>query len=432
MIARNGMYNHNMRGKKNKLGGILLLVVLCIGVAVGTCMLFSQMNKAEINDNNDNVANSEPEPEPEPDPIAQSAKMKIMFAGTTFWGRRTNQLARASELGVKYPFSKLDTMHRENYDAWIGGLECPLVQKEGNVHNYAEENSIFKFNCDPDYLPEAKKYFTAFLLGNNHTDNQGGGVGLTETRKHLDEAGIQYFGTPKYTGTADSELSRDTKEATNCGIVVLPINVAYDNKETKKIQMPFGFCSAHGVFGVPGQDYIENMRTYATYVPTIAMPHMGAEYQASHDELRQNLYRQMIDANVESVIGDHPHWVQDAEAYKNRLIVYSMGNFMFDQYDGMEYSRSAAIEANAEIAVSGVDFDEWDELGKGCLKDKSTCFDKIKSAKLPKISIVWKYDFHATTSANDCITRLSSQAEHNSVAQRLRWSSIPAALKVSN
>jgi len=421
-----------MRGLGKKLGGVLLLVGLGAGVAVGTCFLFSQMNQTGDGKKEDNnVAKVEPESEPVPDPVATNAKMKIMLAGTTFWGRRTNQLARASDLGVKYPFSKLSTLNRDSYDAWIGGLECPLVQKEGNAHNYAEENSIFKFNCDPDYLTEAKKYFTAFMLGNNHTDNQGGGEGLTETRKHLDEAGIQYFGTPKYTGTAESELARDTKEATNCGIVVLPINVTYDNGKTNKIQMPFGFCSAHGVFGIPGQDYIDNMKTYATYVPTIAMPHMGAEYQPSHDQLRQNLYRQMIDSNVEAVIADHPHWVQDAEAYKNKLIVYSMGNFMFDQYDGMEYSRSAAIEANAEVAVKDVDFDKWDKLGKDCLKDKKTCFEKIQNAKLPKLSITWKYDFHATTSANDCITRLSSQGEQKSVAQRLHWSAIPASMKVS-
>ena len=426
------MYNKNMRGSRKNFGSILLLIGLGVGVAVGTCFLFFQFNKTENGEKEDvSTKKIESNTESKLNPVATSAEMKIMYAGTTFWGRRTNQLARASDLGVKYPFSKLDTMHRETYDAWVGGLECPLVQKEGNEHNYAEENSIFKFNCDRDYLTEAKKYFTAFLLGNNHTDNQGGGEGLTETRKHLDEAGIQYFGTPKYTGTVESELMRDTKEATNCDIVVLPINVTYDNGKTNKIQMPFGFCSAHGVFGVPGQDYIDNMKTYATYVPTIAMPHMGAEYQPSHDQLRQNLYRQMIDSDVDAVIADHPHWIQDTEAYKDKLIVYSMGNFMFDQYDGVENSRSAAIEANAEIAVKDVDFEKWDKLGKDCLKDKKSCFEKIQNAKLPKISTTWKYDFHATTSANDCITRLSSQSEQDSVAQRLRWSAIPATMKVN-
>ena len=95
-----------------------------------------------------------------------------------------------------------------------------------------EELGIFKFNCDPDYLPEAAKYFTAFGLGNNHSDNQGGGTGLTTTRKYLDQNKIQYFGTPKYSSNVQSELARDTAEATNCDVVVLPIKVTYDNSST--------------------------------------------------------------------------------------------------------------------------------------------------------------------------------------------------------
>ena len=421
------MYNISMSVLGKKFWIPVLILVSIVGVAGITCgalIFINDQNKSEPEE----VATPVPEPEPEPDPVATDAKMRILLAGTTFWGRRTNQLARASKVGVKYPFQKLNTLKPETYDAWIGGLECPITD---NGHNYGLENSIFKFNCDPDYLPEAKKYFTAFMLGNNHTDNQDGGKGLTTTRKYLDKNGIQYFGTPKYSGKVTSELERDTKEATNCGIVVLPVNVTYDNKEVKKIQMPFGFCSAHGVFGIPGDDYIENMKTYASYVPTIAMPHMGAEYQPSHDELRQNIYRRMIDyAKVDSVIADHPHWVQDVEAYKGKLIAYSMGNFMFDQYDGVEYSRSAAIEANAIVAVKDTDFDKWNELGEACLENKNTCFDEIKKAKLPKLSVTWKYDYHATTSANDCITRLASSNERTAVGQRLRWSAVPASMKV--
>jgi len=411
--------------KKKK--AIIILAILMLTVAVGTFFVLMRLRQSADESNAEVV--TAPEPAPEPEPVVTAAKTKILLAGTVFWGRRTDQLARESKLGVKYPFSKLNTLQRENYDAWIGGLECPVTDKG---HNYTEEYSIFKFNCDPDYLTEAKKYFTAFMLGNNHTDNQDGGTGLTTTRKYLDQSGIQYFGTPKYSGNVQSELVRDTAEATNCGVVVLPLNVTYDDGEIKKIQMPFGFCSAHGVFGIPGDDYIENMKTYAKYLPTIAMPHMGAEYQPVHDAIRQNLYRKMIDyAGVDSVIADHPHWVQDAEAYNGKLIVYSMGNFMFDQYDGVEYSRSAAIEADAELGVEDVDFEKWDKLGKGCLKERATCFDKIKTAKLAKMAIRWKYDFHATTSANDCITRLSSKSEHDAVAQRLRWSAIPANMKVA-
>jgi poly-gamma-glutamate synthesis protein (capsule biosynthesis protein) len=31
------------------------------------------------------------------------------------------------------------------------------------------------------------------------------------------------------------------------------------------------------------------------------------------------------------VLGVHPHWVQAIEEYKGRLIIYALGNFVFDQ-----------------------------------------------------------------------------------------------------
>jgi len=38
-----------------------------------------------------------------------------------------------------------------------------------------------------------------------------------------------------------------------------------------------------------------------------------------------------IDLGADLVIGNHPHWVQPVEIYKDRLIAYAHGNFIFDQ-----------------------------------------------------------------------------------------------------
>ena len=403
----------------------IIAILAIIGIAVVTCIAliwFFGTNNEMIN--YEEVIKMQP-----PEPELVSAEGRFLFVGTTFWGRRTNNDARASELGIKYPFSQLDSLSHDSYDAWIGGLECPVTD---NGHNKQEEEGIFKFNCDPDYLPEAAKYFTAFLLGNNHAGNQGK-AGLDTTKRYLAENEIQYFGTPKRTAndTSDPEYGNDDVDANNCGIVVLPVRVRFDNDMEDKYQIPFGFCSAHGVYGVPGEDYLSNMKTFAEYVPTIAMPHMGAEYKTSHDTMRQNLYRKMIDYGVESVIGDHPHWLQDSEAYNNKLIVYSMGNFMFDQTFNTEVVRSAAIEGVATIDMNDANLDDWNQLGQSCLDDKDSCFENIKAAGLKKLSLTWKYDYHGTTSADNRITRLASDAEQVAIGQRLNWAAIPDSLKVS-
>ncbi|MFZ0217061.1 MAG: CapA family protein [Candidatus Dormiibacterota bacterium] len=38
-----------------------------------------------------------------------------------------------------------------------------------------------------------------------------------------------------------------------------------------------------------------------------------------------------IDSGADLVIGNHPHWVQAVEIYKNHLITYAHGNYVFDQ-----------------------------------------------------------------------------------------------------
>lgn len=400
------------------------IILATLGVAIATLatlLIVTNLNKPSENEQKDIVTQETP-----PDPKITQFDAKYLFVGTTFWGRNTNKSARASELGVKYPFSQLNTLGRENYQAWIGGLECPVTDAG---HNYNEEDKIFKFNCDPDYLPEAAKYFTAFLLGNNHAGNQGL-EGMRTTRKYLDQNGIQYFGTPKRTAadTNDTEYRNDETDINNCAIVVLPVKATYDNKEVKDLSFPFGFCSAHGVYGVPGEDFQQNIKSYAAVVPTIAMPHMGVEYQKSHDQLRQNLYRKLIDYGVESVIADHPHTVQDSEAYKGKLIAYSIGNFMFDQTFNAEVPRSAAIEGNVTISASSADLEKWNDLGEKCLKDKATCFDKIVAAKLAKPTLKWTYNYHATTSAGNRITRLADDNDQASIGQRLNWATTTAGL----
>jgi len=124
-----------------------------------------------------------------PKPV--SATANTLFFGNMYWGRYMNDWSMASSLKTAYPFSRLSEFQREKYNAWITGLECPTVA--GFTQTSAEEDSTLSFNCSPDYLPEAAKWFTAVTLANNHTDNRGA-EGFDETKKHLDENGIQYFG----------------------------------------------------------------------------------------------------------------------------------------------------------------------------------------------------------------------------------------------
>jgi poly-gamma-glutamate synthesis protein (capsule biosynthesis protein) len=39
----------------------------------------------------------------------------------------------------------------------------------------------------------------------------------------------------------------------------------------------------------------------------------------------------MIDSGADLIVGNHPHWVQGVEIFKDKFIAYAHGNFIFDQ-----------------------------------------------------------------------------------------------------
>ena len=59
--------------------------------------------------------------------------------------------------------------------------------------------------------------------------------------------------------------------------------------------------------------------------------HWGVEYVGNPTQKQKDLAHLAIDSGADLVLGSHPHWVQGVEIYKDKLITYSHGNFIFDQ-----------------------------------------------------------------------------------------------------
>lgn len=59
--------------------------------------------------------------------------------------------------------------------------------------------------------------------------------------------------------------------------------------------------------------------------------HWGVEYRAAPDSRQIELAHLVIDAGADLIIGNHPHWIQNDEQYKNTYIKYAHGNLVFDQ-----------------------------------------------------------------------------------------------------
>ncbi|MEO5950748.1 MAG: CapA family protein [Candidatus Saccharimonadales bacterium] len=340
-------------------------------------------------------------------PVAISSNM--LFMGDVFWGRYINDWSQASSLKTSYPFSRLSEFNRMKYDAWIADLECPSVN--GVNMTSAQEDATLTFNCSPDYLPEAAKWFTIFGNANNHSDNQGGMAGLIETRQHLEQNKIQYF------GNFDPEVLKDV-----CEVTAMPVTISLDDKTTKKGSLPVAMCGYHGVFKIPSAASLAVMQAYAKVMPVIAFPHSGQEYKTGPDQIKTDLYRSMIDNGADMVIGDHAHWIQNSESYKGHLIVYSMGNFIFDQQDTPEVVRSAAINVNMKLAANAdtSQLDAWLRIGSRCVAFQDDCMAQIASQGLKKLQVTYGF---GVVGSNDSgkIVKPATPDQQEAILQRLNW-----------
>lgn len=379
---------------------LITLVVICLVTICTAAVLLS----AYLHDDSPDRKAAEKVAQ---QPRLSSVSSNLLIFGNVYWGRYINDWSMASELKYAYPFSRLNEFHREQYDAWIAGLECPTVagiQIPSDV-----EDDTLQFNCSPDYLPEAAKWFTAFTLANNHTDNQGV-EGFTETKTQLDKNGIQYFG------------HYDPDELTDlCEIISVPVNISYDDGSRKTGKLPLAMCGHHGVYKLPSAESADVIGQYARYLPVIALPHMGEEYKSVPDSLKTSFYHSLIDAGADVVLGDHPHWIQPAEAYKGHLIVYSLGNFIFDQQYNAEVTRSAAVSINIEAKASeSGSLNEWLKIGESCAVFKDDCLLRAEQQKLAKLQVGFEFSIVGTSDDNH-IAKPATAEQQAAIVSRLNW-----------
>ncbi len=155
-------------------------------------------------------------------------------------------------------------------------------------------------------------------LGNNHSYDFAE-AGLIETLDHLNDADLGHSGAGVNATEAHQPwLWEDYAFFSYVGWpgTFKPNQVASANKGG----------AALGTAAAMARDVLRvNAHTVINY-------HSGLEYAHTPAQMDRTRMRHAIDAGADVVVGHHPHVMQGLELYKNRLIAYSLGNFLFDQY----------------------------------------------------------------------------------------------------
>lgn len=259
------------------------------------------------------------------------------------------------------PFAEFADVLR-GADATIGNLEC-VVATGGEA---VKKPCVFR--AAPAVLPILKKHFGIVSLANNHTSDFGHSAFL-EQLESLEKHQIAYFG-----GGRDCAHARIPHILKIKGLRIALLG--YNEFKPRSFEAGPDWP---GVAWSVDEQVIADIRAARTrHQADLVIPYMhwGWEHEAANDRQKQ-LARMMIDAGADMVIGGHPHVTQEIEYYQGKLIVYSLGNFVFDGFEDGPARTGwlARLQMNKQGLVA------WDTVVAHIDKDGIPHLDR--SAKSP-------------------------------------------------
>lgn len=198
-------------------------------------------------------------------------------------------------------------------DIVFANLECPLA--DSGPHNPAA--CIFRAPTRTVAVLQTVP-FSIVSLANNHAYDAGR-KGLEATMAALDKAGIAYIGASR-DGTSPPPpifFEIDGLKVGFLGYTALSFTHRADAKVNDVAALARQIAAAKREADLLLVSY-----------------HWGDEYHRTPNKRQRLIAHATIDAGADVVLGHHPHVLEGIEIYKRGLILYSMGNFVFDQRPG--------------------------------------------------------------------------------------------------
>lgn len=242
------------------------------------------------------------------------------LGGTESANHQENGLTRTVlRKGFGYPFSGLLPLFSSD-DLTLVNLEG-VLSDDSRGENKEKE---FAFR-GPSSLAQALALGSveAVNLANNHSGDYGAG-GRADTLTALEEQGIAYAG---------GEWLCVFRSKTGCKVGLAGITGTLNKGKRELIARQISLLKEAGC----------QIIVYSL--------HAGQEYDERHNTSQQEMARYLIDAGADVVAGHHPHVVQGIEIYKDRLILYSLGNCVFGGNAHPKEAGALAVRVVCSLAA---------------------------------------------------------------------------------
>lgn len=297
--------------------------------------------------------------------VEKQVDLRIAAVGDIMMGTNFPDDRRAPDDGI----SLLNSMTPILADADItfGNLEGVLLNGGESAKKCKNSISCYVFRSPPYYAQYLKTAgFDVLSLANNHARDFGE-EGRTASMQALDLVGLYH------SGRVGDIAEWQVKGLSVIWIAYAPFGGSYDLLDTplaiKQIKelseiSDLVFVSIHA--GAEGKD----------------VSHVPFKNEMFYGEDRGDVVKfshAVIDAGADLVVGHGPHVPRAMELYKNRLIAYSLGNFL--TYQGIKITGNNGLAPVLKVTLSsGGEFKQGQIISARQYRPQGTQIDKTHEA----------------------------------------------------
>lgn len=318
--------NRRERDKKKVIIGIIIMLALLFAIrfvllkTVDTKSINNDVN-TENDETEENIQNNEAETDVENHTDTHPYDFSVCFAGDINldenWG--TTKYLDSQENGIYDCISEELIKIMQNADVF-----CLNNEFTYSLDGEKLAGKSYTFRANPTRVEVLSQMgVDVVTLANNHSFDYGS-QSLLDTLDTLEGEGIKYFGA-----------GRNLKEAME------PVYFSVDGKTIafvgasraeKNIKTPQATETEPGILRCYETELfletIKEAKENADFV--LAYVHWGTEYSYELEEVQLTTGKEYLDAGADVIIGAHSHCLQGMEYYKDKPIIYSLGNFWFN------------------------------------------------------------------------------------------------------
>ena len=311
--------------KKNKLRYLIPILLIILGIV--SYQIYSSKTKPAPVESNDAITVFEDVTEEESaaktfSPVETESQLTLVFAGDINfddnWCVMQNYYAKGESLSNVIDPAYLSEM--QNADIFWINNEFTFSDR-----GTPTEGKAYTFHSKPENVKLLQEMGADIVgLANNHIYDYGEDAFL-DTLDILDNAGILYVGAGRNLSEAKSPVYIGKDGITIAYVAASRAEKIKLTPQATETEPGILRCYDNTLF----IESIKDARGNADYV--IALPHWGTEYATDLEDAQIEGAKEYIDAGADIVIGAHTHCVQGIGSYNDKPIIYSLGNFWFNE-----------------------------------------------------------------------------------------------------